>query len=223
MDKIRLNLLPVTLAVILLTVVVVFIFVSDIICVGYRCYLPVVIRNSKPENVYRQDREYFISSYRLNGIQTLLNVKKVIGGDPPKSAPEQKLEQIKVLYQPRFSTYPEVITREITCEDKYKPLFGQVNSGSLTIYYAIGQLTERLTFGACADDLIKYRGIQAFYRCSDPPAEIELTVAEAISGKLSEDFPHNLVSSITCPNFFPGLPITFTGIRQELFRQQIAE
>lgn len=223
MKKIYLNLLLVTIAVVFLMVVVVFVSVSDVICLGYRCYLPQVIRNSKQEIAYRQDREYFISSYRFNNIQTLLNVKKANIENSEENSPQQKLEQIKALYQPRFSTYPEVISREIICEDRYKPSFGRVTAENLTIYYAVGQLTDRLTFGACADDLIKYRGIQAFYRCSSPPADVELTVASSVLNEFSQDFFNNLAGSITCPRFFPGLSIVFTGIHQEPFRQQIPE
>lgn len=214
MKKNYLNYLTAILIVLLQSLAIFLGFASGKLCQGYWCYLPEAVRNSKPENVYRQDREYFISSYRLNGIQTLLNVKKVIDDNSQENSSEQKLEQIKALYQPRFSTYPEVISREIICEDKYKPSFGRVTIGNLTVYYAVGWLTDRLTFGACADDLIKYRGIQIFYRCLSPSVNIELTVAEAISNKFSEDFFNNLSGTIHCPNFFPGLPVSFTGIRQ---------
>lgn len=214
MKKPHLNLLLIIFGVILLTSAIIFAFVSGIICLGYHCYLPLVIRNYSLENVYRQNREYFISSYRLNGIQILLNVKKINLGDSQENSSEQKLEQIRTLYQPRFSTYPEVISREIICQDKYQPSFGQAATENLTIYYAIGLLTDRLTFGACADDLIKYRGIQMFYRCSSPPTDIELTVATPIPTEISPDFFIRLTESVTCPNFFFGLPISFTGIRQ---------
>ena len=198
----------------LLLVISIFLgFASGFFCYGYRCYLPGEIRRSKPKKVYRQDQEYYISSYQLNDIQALLNVKKANVDSPKENSPQQKLEQIETLYQPRFSTYPEVVSREIVCDDKYKPRVGQISSGELTIHYVVGQLTERLTFGACADDLIKYRGIQAFYHCSTPPVDIELTVAGSISNKYSDDFFNHLASTITCPNFFPGLPVSLTGIR----------
>lgn len=216
MKQIHLSYSPVILIVSLLAVAISISlgFASGFLCQGYRCYLPGIIRRSKSEKVYRQDREHFISSYQLNDIQTILNVKRTNIDGSKENSPQQKLEEIKVLYQPRFSTYPEVISREIVCDNKYKPLFGQIDSGSLTVYYAVGQLTDRLTFGACADDLIKYRGIQFFYRCFSPLVDIELTVAGAISDKFSEDYFNNLAEKTHCPNFFPGLPVSFTGIRQ---------
>lgn len=221
--KFNLNLLLTILGIILLASAVVFAFVSGTICLGYNCYLSFAVRNSKPETVYRQDRGHLISSYQLNDMQILLNVKKINIDDSSENPPVKKIEQIKSLYQPRFSTYPEVVSREIICQDKYWPSFGQTITENLTVHYAVGQLTDRLTFGACADDLIKYHGIQAFYRCASPPAEIELTVAVTKQDEFPQDFFNRLTSSIACPNFFFGLPVSFSGILPELFHQQTRE
>ena len=123
------------------------------------------------------------------------------------SSPAGKMERTKMLYQPRLSTYPEVVSNKITCQSKYWPEFGEMIKEDLTIYYAIGQLTDRLTFGACADDLVKYQGIQLFYQCTSPSTMIELTVAIMNPDEFSKDFLKLIPASVSCPKFFFNLRI----------------
>ena len=65
------------------------------------------------------------------------------------------------LFNPRLPPYPEFLTRETGCQDKFKPILQKNEHGEYYILYAGG----RLGYGICSDDLIEYRSSLGIFYC----------------------------------------------------------
>lgn len=65
------------------------------------------------------------------------------------------------LYRPQLPPYPEFLTKETGCENKFKPVKSSTDSG---IYYLLWS-GERFGYGICSDDLIKYKAVLGFFYC----------------------------------------------------------
>ena len=63
------------------------------------------------------------------------------------------------VFDPRLPPYPEFMTRESGCPDKYKPVRKEGRLGPYYILYA----GKRLTYGGCSEDLIEYRASIGFF------------------------------------------------------------
>lgn len=170
-------------------------------CFSYRCYLPSDLRQAKLVRIYRREKQLFIADFKFEDAILSLNVSRPDDSINPDSVNETKLKQLKSLYRERFSAYPEMVSKEITCDDSFIPLTGQVESDNKVVFYALGSLTDRLTFGACARDLIGYRGIQTYYWCSKNKTLIEFMAAKPIAANSSDQYFLDIVASLNCPKF----------------------
>lgn len=96
------------------------------------------------------------------------------------------------IFEPQLPPYPEFLTKESGCAEKYKPKEYQSNYGKYFTLYA----GDRLGYGVCVDDLIHYKASLGYFYC---PIESTLfTIEYFVSDK--EDFNKiiNLNNSVTC-------------------------
>ena len=80
---------------------------------------------------------------------------------------DEKRFGIESLYRSMPSPYPETITRTIECPDEFKPAFNMTESEHQDSFIYVLYATERFTYGACSDDLIKYRAIFYLAYCRE--------------------------------------------------------
>lgn len=78
---------------------------------------------------------------------------------------EERQGMIESLYKRIPSPYPGMISKAIECPDKFKPklLYLEIDKKNTPIYILYS--TPRFTYGACADELISYRGALTFIYC----------------------------------------------------------
>ena len=102
---------------------------------------------------------------------------------------DEKRFGIESLYQSTPSPYPDVITRTIECPDEFKPIFYRSEQDNQDSLYYILYANDRFTYGACSDDLIRYRAIFYLVYCKEKNEiyQIELFTAP-------EEFTHDLAS-----------------------------
>ncbi len=65
------------------------------------------------------------------------------------------------LFEPQLPPYPEFLTKQTGCDDKYKPKEKESQHGKYFTLYASG----RLGYGVCVDDLIKYKASVGYFYC----------------------------------------------------------
>lgn len=104
----------------------------------------------------------------LKNGEDVLRVKAISGVDR-KSADvlvEEEKVTIKALYGAALSPYPGQISNQIVCTEKFMPRF---NTSQTEDYYSYVSLfaTDRLTYGACSEDLVKYNAVLAWMYCEE--------------------------------------------------------
>lgn len=70
---------------------------------------------------------------------------------------------LKGMFESQLPPYPEFLTKESGCAEKYKPKEYQGKYGKYFILYA----GNRLGYGVCVDDLIEYRASLGYFYCQD--------------------------------------------------------
>ena len=99
----------------------------------------------------------------------ILNIKKVtnLDEDVANRYVNDKKSQLEGVFEPYRSPYLEVLTKTITCLQKFRPVYSEsVHKNNTVVYYML-YASERLTFGVCSDDLIRYKAILAFTYCKN--------------------------------------------------------
>ena len=74
---------------------------------------------------------------------------------------EDKKFLLESLFLPTTSPYPEVITNIIECPSEFKPKVRATNNGVVYALFA----NERLSFGVCSKDLVKYYSEYGIFDC----------------------------------------------------------
>lgn len=74
---------------------------------------------------------------------------------------EEKKVGIESLFLTQPAHYPGAITREVECQAKFQPEKGDIEGMAYYIMYA----NERFFYGACAQELVKYRSIMGLRYC----------------------------------------------------------
>lgn len=67
------------------------------------------------------------------------------------------------IFEPHLPPYPEFLTKEASCAEKYKPIASEYRYGKSFILYA----GSRLGYGICADDLVAYRATLNYFYCKN--------------------------------------------------------
>jgi len=65
------------------------------------------------------------------------------------------------IFEPQLPPYPEFLTKQTGCDNKYKPIKESGKYGDNYLMYA----GSRFGYGICTDDLIEYKASLGFYYC----------------------------------------------------------
>lgn len=119
------------------------------------------------KELYQDDKR----GYRalLSQGQELLRVE-VYYDQLPEKAPRWVDEQsmkIRALYDKAPAPYPGEITDVIICEKEFVPVIEKKRGSSGTEMTVVSNyyITDRMTHGACADDIASYRGYAVLFYC----------------------------------------------------------
>lgn len=72
-------------------------------------------------------------------------------------------------YESRLPPYPEFLTRDSGCADRYKPQKTYTANGLFFTTYA----SERFGYGVCADENIEYKAGAGFFSCDNKAFAVE--------------------------------------------------
>lgn len=119
-----------------------------------------------------------------------------------------KTMQINSLFENAQAPYPGAISDEISCDPKYKPVYKQINANSLKISYYSGYLNDRVQYGGCIGDQLKYKSSTAMFYCQSQKKWYQLEFISPINQEDNDNL--YLIKSISCVNqppktgnFFP--------------------
>lgn len=136
-------------------------------------------------------------SARKNGSYLQIMRVENMGEEEAESYVSLQRSLVESLFKDGISPYPGQISGTIQCADAYLPHVDESRTAnSLKVTYLL-YATERLTFGACADDLIAYRALLSYSYCS---GKKELYEIRHFTPKSSADDPKGILSSFSCPS-----------------------
>ncbi len=112
---------------------------------------------------YSQDKTSFSKVEKLEAVSGTTQIKiHRINIDDHKKYIADKQFVLESLFLATTSPYPEVITNIIECPDEFKPKVRETNNGVVYTLFA----NERLNFGVCSKDLIKYHSEYGIFDCN---------------------------------------------------------
>lgn len=111
------------------------------------------IKKSSPDYFYAQSQDELI--------------KIEITKEPTKETSLEHIQKetalLKSFFEPQLPPYPEFLTQESSCADKYKPQEKESLYGKYFTMYA----GERFGYGVCVDNLITYRASLGYFYCNN--------------------------------------------------------
>jgi len=107
---------------------------------------------------------------------------------------QRELAMLKSIFEPQLPPYPEFLTKESGCAERYKPIEKESGYGKYFIMYA----GERLGYGVCVDDLIKYKASLGYFYCKNSNKVFK--VQYFINKEKGNDKISDLNNSFVCLN-----------------------
>lgn len=96
------------------------------------------------------------------------------------------------VFEPQLPPYPEFLSMQTGCDTKYLPSERESPYGKYFILYA----GDRMGYGICADDLIKYKASLGLFYC---PSEKTVFKMEYFTSKDAQSATHeNMANSFKC-------------------------
>lgn len=119
--------------------------------------------------------------------QTIVKLTKTEVEDHKKFIEDRKF-LLDSLFLPTNSPYPEVITNTLECSNEFKPTVDTISDGVIYTLFA----GERLNYGICSSDLIKYFSSYGIFDCKDKGV-FEVRVYSKENGE-----PKTIIQSFRC-------------------------
>jgi hypothetical protein len=118
-----------------------------------------------------------------------VRVEQIKGADAANARQyiDEKRFIVESLYMSTPSPYPDVVTRTIECPDEFKPISNTTEQNDQESSTYILYANDRFTYGACSDEIAKYRAIFHLVYCKDKKEiyQIEYFIPK---GNFSQDF-----------------------------------
>lgn len=196
----KLKKLPVALIVIFLllaTVLFAWNIYNQKNCYDAKCRIPKFISKLKQVEVYEKNKNRFRALYSDQIKKVRLDIQTNINHSRAQELFRSRQASLESLFEERPATYPGTISRQTTCQQKYKPVVTKSDQNDAEITIANNMMfTDRFTMGACLDDLLPNKGFIAWYWCENTNTFYQI---EALSPK-DNDQTEEIISQLGCSN-----------------------
>lgn len=136
-------------------------------CLQLHCLEMKGLNQFQVKEVYQNDKNIYRALLSKN--DDLLRVEVHYNTLPNVASQSLQAEvtKMKALFENAPAPYPGMISDEIQCDKKFKPVYRTENINGLPIHSFDGFLNDRLVFGACTENQAIYRGLMALFYCPD--------------------------------------------------------
>lgn len=166
-------------------------------CYDAKCRVPKFLSNLKQIEIYEKTKDRFRALYSGQIGKVRLDLKSNVSNLQVQELFENRKASLESLFEERPATYPGTISRQTTCQQKYKPVIEKINQNNVEVTIAKNiMFTDRFTIGACVDDLLPNKGFIAWYWCQNTNTFYQV---EALSPK-DNDQTEELISKLGCSN-----------------------
>lgn len=151
------------------------------------------------QEIYQDDKNIYRALLSKDNDLLRVDIRTNISGPEATKQIQAQITRMKALFENAISPYPGEISDVIECGDEYNPVFAEEEINGTQISYFKGYLNERLVFGACTEDQIKYQVILALFYCVNQNQLFQLEIIapkEAFSR--SPEMYSEMLSSLSC-------------------------
>ncbi len=151
-------------------------------CVEPECFLVRTLRGYKKVDVYQDTDRAF--SALLKKEQNQLRIEAWLDIERLEADAIIKNHTVRMytLYEKAVSPYPGEISNAISCAQEYRPTYTADQTGGRETHLFTGFANDRLSFGACAEDLITNRAAVAMFYCGQQKRLYKLELFSPIGG-----------------------------------------
>lgn len=160
--------------------------------------IPTVLASFPSVTIYRDTKTIYQAQYRKNDEVAHIEIRQGISKEAAAQTIQSKIDLITSLYEKRPVSYPDVITNEIACAEKYRPILGERKNNDTAVRYLVGSATRRFTFGACSDDLIAYKALVAWYWCGRTKSLVQLELMVPKTDTNALNITQDALQSFSC-------------------------
>lgn len=196
----KLKKLPVALIVIFLllaTVLFAWNIYNQKNCYDAKCRIPKFLSQLKQSEIYENNKNRFRALYSNQTEKVRIDIKTNINDSLAQELFKSRQTSLESLFEERPATYPGVISRQTTCQQKYKPVIENINQNNIDIIVAKDiMFTNRFTVGACVDDLLPNKGFIAWYWCPRIKSFYQVEYLQPKTNNEEKIF----LSAISCPD-----------------------
>lgn len=120
---------------------------------------------------------------------------------PPESANQSlqaEVTRMKALFENTLSPYPGMLSDEIECDKKFKPLYQTENINGIKVYNFNGFLNDRLVFGACTENQAVFKSNLNLFYCQNQRQVFTLELITPNNKSKGSDDLFQSIYSIRC-------------------------
>lgn len=172
-----------------------YLFLAQYKCSAYSCI------SFDGKDTYHVKEEYENSSkvYRamLQNGNVHIRIEAYADISAEKAASYNKIKEMNIesLYETAKSPYPGALSNEIECGTEYRPHMGKMTTNGIQITYIRGYLNDRLQFGSCIKEEIKYTSYLALFHCASQKTWYQFEVITPLNE--TEKYK-GIISSLRC-------------------------
>ncbi len=128
-------------------------------CEKLGCLSSAYLDGYKLAETYRDEKDKFSALYRKNDDLLRAEIVSGLSQNEAEKIIDSKIIGIKAQFENSRSPYPGEISDEITCDDRFKPVF---RDG-----YVIAFLNNRLAYGNCIEEENVYKSLMTWKYCEN--------------------------------------------------------
>lgn len=148
----------------------------------------------------------------LTSSENIIRVEKVsqVPSDTADTFTKTRLMQVQGLFNLARSPYPGVISGQIACSGKYKPVDKTLTATSgIKVTYFQEYLNDRMQYGTCLEEEVKFVAYVAIFYCGNTSEWYQIELITPGNNKLSEEKYTSIFKSIECQRPFLNIDKLF--------------
>jgi hypothetical protein len=173
-------------------------YVSRMHCKTYTCLLFENKQQFKEIDQIENTENSYKGILKNGLLQIRLEIYSAASSEIADRFTQAKVMQLLGLYESARSPYPGVLSNEVVCDEKFKPVVTEKSTKEQKITYITGFLNERLQYGVCIENQIPNKGKTAMFYCS---GQKKWYYFEAIAKKSDKNLDYettHLIQSLRC-------------------------
>lgn len=151
------------------------------------------------EDTYRNENNVWSGMFSYNDYKIRLYDQENVSSDEAQNFIKTTRMKIIGLFDTATSPYAGAISDKITCAKELIPAEEDfTNDLGLKVYFISSYLNDRLEYGACTENQIKYKVYSGMFYCENTSQWFHLELISPLNSELSKDYFKSLFLKAGC-------------------------